>query len=418
MSDFNTYFNFPTKPVGNNEATNTLPTLGRRIMGDDLQVLGENILAAVNSICGNPDFMILTGVNGPDGGGNYTEGIILLYGTPYYFGGGNLLNKYLIPSTGSGGQPPILINPKLYSDNTTTAATYKAYIAIINNTSVTGASPQFVDSMNQYRGDLNSLLNNVNSLLTEILTTLRTSTENDITLTITNTTPVVGSASVSSYVHAVITNDASGSDVTYSYNIGDNTNIVYFDLTLITSDGNVIFNIYDNHLNLIHTIISSGGNNKLIAINLGETWAIINLLDSSISTINSEISSIDGRLNIIEEKQLETPTDLGDKSTVDFTTTDFINDSNIHSLDISSKGVPANAKFILIRLIVESSVSGNELYLLKYGYTHLTNAAYVRPALSDAVCSVDVWVPVDANQKISYVRTGLDTIYLTIAGWM
>jgi hypothetical protein len=157
MSGFNTYFNFPSKPVGNNEATDEAPNLGRRIMGDDLQLLGENIIAAVNAITGNSDFAILDGVVGPDGSGNYTEGIVMIYGMPYYFGGGNLLNKYLIPSTGVGGQPPILVEPKLYSDETTTAPTIRVYIAIINNTAVSGSSPQIVGPMFNYRIDLSTL---------------------------------------------------------------------------------------------------------------------------------------------------------------------------------------------------------------------------------------------------------------------
>jgi hypothetical protein len=116
---------------------------------------------------------------------------------------------------------------------------------------------------------------------------MKTGTLNSITLNISSGTVVNGTASIATSVLANITSSYPGA-IEYHYNIADNTQMVYFDVTLDGYSGvyNHIFKIYDSESNLIKTLNTTITiNYKFLVINTGNEWLTV--------PVNAGIGSLD-----------------------------------------------------------------------------------------------------------------------------
>lgn len=284
----NTFVQFPNKPVGYPE---NAPTLGREIYGNDLQTLGENINNVFGNVYGNTDFAIVSGVVGPGYGGtlgNYSPGIVILFGVPYYFPGGILFNKWLVPDS-DGVQ---LQNVQAYND-ATTHPTYRVYTVKINNSSVAGSSPQFMDSMEQYKVDLNKLR----------LKALQVTSLKDVTQTISTSTTINGDFLDSSLVNGHITISGTGHTIIYNYNIAENVNFVCFDISCPFSMNTFTFNIKDVSGTLLS--LSNPQSVKVLLFRGSSGWVVYDLrldpdtINSDITTLNNNISTINGEISVI-----------------------------------------------------------------------------------------------------------------------
>ena len=420
---------FPAKAISQPEVS---PTLAREITTQDLQNMGEDLMGILTLLYENTSFAIVSGVNYL-GGNNYSNGVIILNGIPYYFPGGVLLNKYLIPDDDSVE----LSITGVYNDDNTYPI-YRCYSVKINNTAISGSSPQFIDNMSEYKSNLNQLKK-----------AFKSTTENNIVLTIFNNTPVTGAQSDSSIVDGAITG-IGGFTMTYNYIIG-NQNIVMFNLTMNNSAW--VLNINDKTGTLIETYSGSGSVNvQLFLINLGSGWVKITGFKSNIDTINSEIVSIGSQISALSSAiSNETSRAEGVESGLN-TSINNINDSlltkgtpvaSINQLGVdfiltglyynpSANGnyvtlyfpsrVPSTAKFVLFRVFMYTPTINSTLNLHDYNDSQSYADAVVTGAGSSSIVNstADVWVPYNSDgfkYKTSNI-VSTDELYLTIAGWM
>jgi hypothetical protein len=432
---------FPAKVISQPEVG---PTLAREITTQDLQNLGEDLMGLLTLLYENTAFAIVSGVNYL-GGYSYSSGMVILNGTPYYFPGGLLLNKYLIPDDDSVE----LSITGVYNDDNTYPI-YRMYSVQINNTAISGSSPQFLDNMSQYKTNLNQLKN-----------ALKTTFVNTLSVIFITDTTIIGGQSDATMVNGTII--GSSHSIEYDYIIGNN-NIVMFDVLINSSSW--IFNINDKTGALITSRNGGGsGNIKTLLINTGGEWVEITGFNDVITTINGEITTINGN---ISTNTRNISTNTSDISTINGEITTIngnisTNTSNISTINgeiitinssLLTKGtpvasfgtegvdivitnlfnldnyviypfpsrVPSTAKFVLFRAYLYTVDLSTKVYLHAYSDTTSYADGVITGIGHESITETtnDIWISYDSNGfKIKTVNlTTTDIIYLTVAGWM
>ena len=390
---------FPSKPISQPEIS---PTLAREITSQDLQNIAEDLMTFANIIYNNPTFAIISGINFISGN-NYSSGYIILNGQIYYFPGGALLNKNLIPDNDTVE----LSITGIYNDDNSYPI-FRLYSVSISGTSGSSTSPKFVGNMNDYRINLSLLFSNSFQIKNLI----------DITQSITISETINSPLSSASLCKGNITITGFTTS-TYNYNISFFANLVCFDLIFNSGSYEHTFNIKDDLGNIIYTT-NNPSIIKVLAVKASTGWTIYDI--SSLPYLLNQVLNINEEIETIQENELTfgNPTDSGDKSTYDFTLSNFTIDNNPHDLDLSSL-IPNTAKFVILRVQVQSNDASAVLQLYKYGNSHLYNSESIYPCPHGAfyLWSGTCIVAVDGNQKITYRGNLITTILnIVVAGWI
>jgi len=102
----------------------------------------------------------------------------------------------------------------------------------------------------------------------------------------------------------------------------------------------------------------------------------------------------------------------------DFEVTDFTQDNNWHSLDLSTI-IPKNTKLVLLRVIVRHTSKTSGIELATYGNIHDDNVSEVNSIALNVKNFGDVWIHPDSDGKIQYrcYDSDWDKLNITIGGW-
>lgn len=111
--------------------------------------------------------------------------------------------------------------------------------------------------------------------------------------------------------------------------------------------------------------------------------------------------------------------DRGDPAAADFTlATPLTTDGAYHDLDLSSI-VPAGAKMVCLRVLVEDNAAGSYVRFRKNGNTNDLNYGEIYTQVSGVLNSADIIVACDVNRVIEYKATSttFTGISITVKAW-
>jgi len=377
-------------------------SVGNPLFVTDIQNATQSANESMRTLLGMPtsgatSFAILSGFTYTAGSpGTYSAGYVIYADTIYYCSTGTREGKYLKPHTTK-------IQSKLFQD-AISRYTYQVYkIDSFYHSYL--SFPVFSGDMNAYRISSSALRNMCNNSLR--IDSLRT-----ITKTITSATPIVGADSKASSVLATISGNNAGTN-TYNYHIGANTNMVYFNLSL-TTGYTLYFNIYNYANTIIKTLTVGNGylNENFLMINDGTEWIELDGVNGFGTTSGTMCQGNDSRFTGVSY-----PTDRGDPTNNDYSSFTF--NGSWHTLDLTAKGVPTTATFVIIDVDGVSSSSQSMLYIRKQGSSNTYNMRQFQSNSSTIWAHQQYIVALNAG-KIEYSNNGsydFGTLYLTVSGW-
>ncbi|MCK5616725.1 hypothetical protein KAR91_83460 [Candidatus Pacearchaeota archaeon] len=122
---------------------------------------------------------------------------------------------------------------------------------------------------------------------------------------------------------------------------------------------------------------------------------------------------------IVAEGYIKTSfVDRGVAGDYDFDKGDLTEDGNWHNLDLSSI-VPAGAKAVLIRGVVEDNLIGIEFLLRSHETPSTHNVSAILTQVAFVGMALDMIVHLDSNRIVEYKATNTiwSEIGLTVGGW-
>jgi len=130
-------------------------------------------------------------------------------------------------------------------------------------------------------------------------------------------------------------------------------------------------------------------------------------------------------IDIIAQRVIETigipPVyiDRGDPSSYDYTQADLITNGQWYDLNLSGI-VPANAKAVVLKVVVKDESVGIGISLRKNSNTRTCNAPSVTTQAANIYNVSSLIVACDENRVIEYLaaNTTWDTINILVAGWL
>lgn len=110
--------------------------------------------------------------------------------------------------------------------------------------------------------------------------------------------------------------------------------------------------------------------------------------------------------------------DRGDPAADDFTQAVLTTDGFYNSLDLSGI-IPANAKAVLLTLIVKDNLIGQVIKLRKKGNVNDKNFSIIYTLIANTRNTGDFTVALDNNRTIQYLASAVvwDEIIIKIRGW-
>ncbi len=218
------------------------------------------------------------------------------------------------------------------------------------------------------------------------------------------------------------------------YNQTTNSNLLIIDNQNRTSVALEITN------SLIYGVFNATPASQTIRFNAGTTTLLGNLVIGDAGYIGSAsdtdaiqieadgdvvlsqdlavIGTVTGNSFTVGSNVLTALIDRGDPATVDYAVASFTFDATWRDLDLSAI-VPANAKFVNLRVQIQDGAAGSYFQLRKNGNVNSANIFTLRTQVATIYNDAGTFIACDANRVIEYRGgAGIDVLNLTVAGWV
>lgn len=180
--------------------------------------------------------------------------------------------------------------------------------------------------------------------------------------------------------------------------------------------------VTESHLNStalsLATMVDSAISD-VAATNLSGNASIVLHFDSAIASTAVVLSDATSNALSVATEGFGTFVDRGDVAANDFVIGDLTTDNTWYDLDFGAKGVPADAKAILLRIALQDDTTNKKIDFRKNGNTDTFNRATIRTQVANLTIDTDVVSPCDSNQIIEFrgANTVFTTINIVAKGW-